>query len=142
MYAGDPNMTLKCASSSNLLIAVWDWGKYLGDQSLRLSISPYQRPNPEAVPIEAKVSGHHVNSIIASSEAKGRGFDEALLLDMNGYVSSGAEARRTIERGTTPNYRQELDAELKEVRESELWATGATVRQLRSKAAEKVEAVG
>ncbi len=74
---------------------------------------------------------------------KGR-FREATLPVLNELydsVASGAEARRTIERGTTPNYRQELDAELKEVRESELWATGATVRQLRSKAAEKVEAV-
>ena len=98
MYAGAPNMTLKCASSSNLLIAVWDWGKYLGDQSLRLSISPYQRPNPKAVPIEAKVSGHYVNSIIASSEAKGRGFDEALLLDMNGYVAEGPGANFFFEK--------------------------------------------
>lgn len=99
VYAGAPNMTLKHATSSNLLIAVWDWGKYLGDQSLRLSISPYQRPNPKAVPIEAKVSGHYVNSIIASSEAKGRGFDEALLLDMNGYVAEGPGANFFFEKG-------------------------------------------
>ena len=98
VYAGTPNMTLKHASTSNLLIAVWDWGKYLGDQSLRLSISPYQRPNPKAVPIEAKVSGHYVNSIIASSEAKGRGYDEALLLDMNGYVAEGPGANFFFER--------------------------------------------
>ncbi|GAB3854126.1 branched-chain amino acid transaminase [Hymenobacter terrigena] len=98
VYAATPNMTLKHATSSNLLIAVWDWGKYLGDQSLRLSISPYQRPNPQAVPIEAKVSGHYVNSIIASSEAKGRGFDEALLLDMNGYVAEGPGANFFFEK--------------------------------------------
>ncbi|GAB3582579.1 aminotransferase class IV [Hymenobacter daeguensis] len=98
VYAATPNMTLKHATSSNLLIAVWDWGKYLGDQSLRLSISPYQRPNPRAVPIEAKVAGHYVNSIIASSEAKGRGFDEALLLDMNGYVAEGPGANFFFEK--------------------------------------------
>jgi branched-chain amino acid aminotransferase len=98
VYAATPNMTLKHATSSNLLIAVWDWGKYLGDQSLRLSISPYQRPNPNAVPIEAKVSGHYVNSIIASSEAKGRGYDEALLLDMNGYVAEGPGANFFFEK--------------------------------------------
>ena len=72
---------------------------------------------------------------------KGR-FREATLPVLNELydsVASGEEARRTIERGTTPNYRQDLEAELKVVRESELWATGATVRQLRSKAAEKVE---
>lgn len=97
-YAATPNMTLKHATSGNLLVAVWDWGKYLGDQSLRLSVSPYQRPNPKAVPIEAKVSGHYVNSIIASSEAKGRGFDEALLLDMNGYVAEGPGANFFFEK--------------------------------------------
>lgn len=98
VYAGTPNMSLKCASSSNLLMAVWEWGKYLGDQSLRLTISPYERPNPKAVPIEAKISGHYVNSIIASSEAKGRGYDEALLLDMNGYVAEGPGANFFFEK--------------------------------------------
>ena len=98
VYAGAPSMTLKHASSSNLLIAVWDWGKYLGDQSLRLSISPYQRPNPKAVPIESKVSGHYVNSIIASSEARNRGYDEALLLDMNGFVAEGPGANFFFEK--------------------------------------------
>jgi ketol-acid reductoisomerase len=63
-----------------------------------------------------------------------------VLNDLYDSVASGEEARRTIERGTTPNYRQELEAELKEVRESELWATGATVRELRSRTAENVEA--
>ena len=58
------------------------------------------------------------------------------------HGAGGEEARRTIERGTTPNYRSELETELKEVRDSELWQTGATVRQLRSKAAEKVEELG
>ena len=70
-------------------------------------------------------------------------FREATLPVLNELydsVESGAEARRTIERGSTPNYRQELEAELKEVRESELWATGATVRELRSRAGEGVEA--
>ncbi|TGD79842.1 branched-chain amino acid transaminase [Hymenobacter wooponensis] len=98
VYAATPNMSLKAATSSNLLIAVWEWGKYLGDQSLRLTISPYERPNPKAVPIEAKVGGHYVNSIIASTEAKGRGYDEALLLDMNGYVAEGPGANFFFER--------------------------------------------
>ena len=72
---------------------------------------------------------------------KGR-FREATLPVLNELydsVASGEEARRTIERGTTPNYRSELETELKEVRDSELGQTGATVRQLRSKPAEKVE---
>ena len=62
---------------------------------------------------------------------KGRSREGILpvLNELYDSIASDAEARRTIERGTMPNYHQELDAELKEVRE------------LRSKAAEKVEAV-
>jgi ketol-acid reductoisomerase len=63
-----------------------------------------------------------------------------VLNDLYDSVASGAEARRTIERGSTPNYRAELEAELKEVRESELWQTGATVRELRSRSSASVEA--
>jgi ketol-acid reductoisomerase len=63
-----------------------------------------------------------------------------VLNDLYDSVASGEEARRTIERGSTPNYRAELEAELKEVRESELWQTGATVRELRSRSSASVEA--
>ncbi|MDO7885572.1 ketol-acid reductoisomerase [Hymenobacter cheonanensis] len=73
---------------------------------------------------------------------KGKFRDATLpvLNDLYDSVASGEEARRTIERGSTPNYRAELEAELKEVRESELWQTGATVRELRSRSSENVEA--
>lgn len=97
-FAAAPHMTLTTPATGNLLMAVWHWGKYLGTQGLRLTVSPYERPNPRAVPIEAKVSGHYANSIIASSEAKGRGFDEALLLDMNGYVAEGPGANFFVEK--------------------------------------------
>ncbi|MBF9238280.1 branched-chain amino acid transaminase [Hymenobacter sp. BT683] len=97
-FAAAPHMMLTTPAAGNLLLAVWHWGKYLGSQSLRLTISPYERPNPRAVPIEAKVSGHYANSIIASSEAKSRGFDEALLLDMNGFVAEGPGANFFMEK--------------------------------------------
>ena len=73
---------------------------------------------------------------------KGKFRDATLpvLNELYDSVASGAEARRTIERGSTPNYRQELQAELKEVRDSELWQTGAQVRELRSRASEHVAA--
>ncbi|TDN38431.1 ketol-acid reductoisomerase [Hymenobacter sp. UV11] len=73
---------------------------------------------------------------------KGKFRDATLpvLNELYDSVASGEEARRTIERGSTPNYRKELEAELKEVRESELWATGATVRELRSRSTASVEA--
>jgi branched-chain amino acid aminotransferase len=91
VYCG-PNMSLGAAKEVSLIIAAWEWGKYLGDQLLRLCISSYQRPNPKSIKIEAKVCGHYVNSILATNEAKQRGFDEALMLDMEGNVAEGPGA--------------------------------------------------
>jgi branched-chain amino acid aminotransferase len=87
-----PNMSLTSPKEVSLMICGWEWGKYLGDQLLRLCVSSYQRPNPKSIHIEAKVSGHYVNSILATSEAKKRGFDEALMLDMEGNVAEGPGA--------------------------------------------------
>ncbi|WP_224997305.1 branched-chain amino acid transaminase [Cesiribacter sp. SM1] len=92
VYAADAHMSLTAPAASNVFMAAWDWPKLLGNKMLRLMVSPYQRPNPKAVPLEAKVSGHYVNSIMASSHAKAQGYDEALLLDMNGYVAEGPGA--------------------------------------------------
>ncbi|AHM63500.1 branched-chain amino acid aminotransferase [Flammeovirgaceae bacterium 311] len=99
VFAADPHMSLTAPLGSNLFMAAWEWPKLLGSNMLRLMVSPYQRPNPKAVPLEAKVSGHYVNSIMASSHAKAQGYDEALLLDMNGYVAEGPGANFFYEKG-------------------------------------------
>ncbi|EMR02045.1 branched-chain amino acid transaminase [Cesiribacter andamanensis] len=99
VFAAEPHMGLTTPASSSLFMAAWAWGKYLGDKSLRLLVSPYQRPNPKAVPLEAKVAGHYVNSIIASSHAKAQGYDEALLLDGEGFVAEGPGANFFFEKG-------------------------------------------
>lgn len=87
-----PNMQLQPPKEVYLMICAWEWGKYLGDSLLNLCISSYQRPNPNSTKVEAKVTGHYINSILATSEAKVRGFDEALMLDMNGNVAEGPGA--------------------------------------------------
>jgi branched-chain amino acid aminotransferase len=87
-----PNMQLQQPNEVYLMICAWEWGKYLGDSLINLCISSYQRPNPNSVKVEAKVTGHYINSILATSEAKVRGFDEALMLDMNGNVAEGPGA--------------------------------------------------
>ncbi len=92
------NMSLTSPKEVSLMIAAWEWGKYLGDQLLRLCISSYQRPNPKSIKIEAKISGHYVNSILATSEAKQRGFDEGLMLDMDGFVAEGPGANFFFEK--------------------------------------------
>lgn len=82
-----PNMYLSAPKEVSLMITAWEWDRYLGDNNLRVCISSYQRPNPKSVKIEAKVCGHYVNSILASTEARERGYDEGVLLDMNGNIA-------------------------------------------------------
>lgn len=87
-----PNMSLTGATSSQLTIAAWAWGALLGDKLVRLKTSSYRRITPASFIVEAKVSGHYVNSILASKEARDSGYDEALLLDINGFVAEGPGA--------------------------------------------------
>ncbi|UUC44941.1 branched-chain amino acid transaminase [Flavobacterium cerinum] len=92
LVISSPNMALSKGKESQLVIEAWEWNNgYLNDK-MRIMTSSYRRPNPEAFHVEAKVSGHYVNSILACQEAKDKGYDEALLLDANGHVaeSSGA----------------------------------------------------
>ena len=80
------------------MICAWEWGAYLGDKQLRLKVSSYCRPHPKSVKIEAKVCGHYVNSILATNEAKDHGFDEALLLDSDGFIAEGPGANLFFEK--------------------------------------------
>lgn len=98
IYAEVPNMSLTPPKESALLIAAWEWGKYLGDKTIRVALSPYQRPNPKAFHIEAKACGHYVNSTLATAEAKARGFDEGLLIDGNGFIAEGPGANFFFEK--------------------------------------------
>jgi branched-chain amino acid aminotransferase len=92
-------MTLSAPKEVSLMIAAWEWARYFGaDQLVKLCISSVQRPNPNSVKIEAKICGHYVNSVMATMEAKQRGFDEALMLDMNGNVAECSGANIFIEK--------------------------------------------
>ena len=70
-------------------IAVLPWGKYLENNSVKVLPSSYMRHHPKSLPMDAKVSGYYVNSVLAVHEARRKGFDEALLLDHNGNVAEG-----------------------------------------------------
>src|SRR5690349_16973769 len=91
------NMSFNPNTESFLMIAAWEMGLFLGDKLLRVMTSSFQRPNPKGFRIEAKASGHYVNSILASQEAKANGYDEALLTDMDGYVAEGPGANVFME---------------------------------------------
>lgn len=87
-----PNMSLSKGKESYLAIEAWEWTNGYLANNMRLMTSSYRRPNPAAFHIDAKVSGHYVNSILACQEAKDADFDEALLLDSEGYVAEGPGA--------------------------------------------------
>ena len=92
------NMSFNLNTESYTTIQAWEMAPFLGDKLLRVMTSSFQRPNPKGFKIEAKASGHYVNSILASQEAKGKGFDEALLTDMNGHVAEGPGANVFFEK--------------------------------------------
>ena len=92
-FIGDGEMGL-AASMSNpvrVSIVVWPWGSYLGDEGvqngIRVKTSSFQRFHVNTLMTKAKVVGHYVNSILASVEVRRDGYDEALLLDPDGFVA-------------------------------------------------------
>jgi branched-chain amino acid aminotransferase len=88
VYLG-ATMGLTTSTEVHLMIAVWEWGRYLGNTLLKATISGYQRPNPKSCHVEAKVVGHYINSILATNDAKSKGFMEPILLDHKGYIAEG-----------------------------------------------------
>ena len=93
-----PEMSLNPSTISHLVIQAWPWEKLLGDKGVRVKVSSFQRPNPYSCFVEAKVTGHYVNSILATTEVKAAGYDEALLLDNKGFVAEGSGANFFMER--------------------------------------------
>ncbi len=72
-------------------IAAWNWGAYLGDEGMskgiRCKISSFNRLHVNVNLAKGKICGQYVNSVIAKREALAAGYDEAIMLDVNGYVS-------------------------------------------------------
>ncbi len=95
------NMSFKKNEISHITIQAWEMDPFLGDKLLRICTSSFQRPNPKGFIITAKAGGHYVNSILASQEAKAKGYDEALLTDMNGLVAEGPGANVFFEKDGT-----------------------------------------
>jgi len=78
----------------NVIIAVWPWGSYLGDEGMkngiRVKISSFSRPHINATMVRAKAVSNYANSLLAKREALKDGYDEAALLDTDGYVAEGS----------------------------------------------------
>ena len=79
------------AGKPRLIIAVWEWKAYLGEQAkergIRANVSSFTRLHPNIMMTKAKVSGNYVGSILAKTESQRLGFDEAVMLDPTGYVA-------------------------------------------------------
>ncbi len=80
---------------TNIMIASWEWGTYLGgkeimEKGIKVQTASYTRNHPNSVYCKAKANGNYTNSILALQEAQRAGCDEALLLDHEGYVAEGS----------------------------------------------------
>ena len=84
-------------------VAVWPWGKYLGDAAadtgIRVTVSSFTRHHPNITMSKAKATGIYINSVLAKQEAVRMGFDEAILLDPFGNVAEGSGENIFVVRG-------------------------------------------
>ena len=89
-YFSDGLMGVGAVNPVKFSVATWYWGAYLGEEGLksgiRVKISSYTRMHPNSDPTRAKVAGHYLNSVLAKREALMAGYDEAVLLDQQGFV--------------------------------------------------------
>ncbi len=100
----------------HVIVASWEWGTYLGEESLRsgirVQVSSYTRHHVNVAMCRAKANGHYINSMLALQEAVDNGYDEALLLDTNGFVMEGSGENLFIVRDNviyTPDLTSALD---------------------------------
>ncbi len=82
------------ADDVQVILAAWPWGAYLGEEGMkrgiRVRVSSFTRHHPNIHMIKAKANGNYLNSILANTEATRDGYDEAILLDAQGYVAEGS----------------------------------------------------
>lgn len=93
VYRGEPALGVKNLQGKvSLAIAAIPAKKYLGESSetgIRAKISPFRKPHSDAIPSFAKAAGNYINSYLAGADAMKDGYEEAILLDQNGYLSEG-----------------------------------------------------
>lgn len=116
-FYGSEGMGLRADNLSvHCMIAAWEWGAYLGSESLergiRIKTSSFTRHHVNIAMCKAKANGQYMNSMLALQEAMEDGYDEALLLDVEGYVAEGSGENFFIVRNGqihTPDLTSALD---------------------------------
>jgi len=95
VYVGDGAMGIYAPNNpTRTAVIAWKWGAYLGEEALksgiRTKISSFARHHINVSLAKAKMMGQYTNSVLAKREAKFGGYDEAIMLDVNGFVSEGS----------------------------------------------------
>ncbi|MCP3101304.1 branched-chain amino acid transaminase [Myxococcus sp. K15C18031901] len=93
-FMGDGAMGLGAVNPTRVAVTAWDWGAYLGDkgirEGIRAKVSSFTRMHVNVNMVRGKISGQYVNSILAKREAVMAGYDEAILLDISGFVAEAS----------------------------------------------------
>jgi len=94
-FYGSEGMGIRADNlKTHVMVAAWDWGSYLGEDNMkngiRIKTSSFTRHHVNITMCKAKANGNYMNSILALQEAVDNGYDEALLLDTEGYVAEGS----------------------------------------------------
>jgi branched-chain amino acid aminotransferase len=94
-FYGSEGMGIRADNlKTHVMVAAWEWGSYLGEENMmngiRIKTSSFYRHHVNVTMCKAKANGNYMNSIMALQEAVTDGYDEALLLDLEGYVAEGS----------------------------------------------------
>jgi branched-chain amino acid aminotransferase len=93
-FMGDGAMGLGAVNPTRVAITAWEWGSYLGDkgikEGIRAKVSSFTRMHVNVNMVRGKISGQYVNSILAKREAVLAGYDEAIMLDISGFVAEAS----------------------------------------------------
>jgi branched-chain amino acid aminotransferase len=94
-FYGSEGMGLRADNlKTHVMIAAWSWGAYLGaeglEKGIRIRTSSFTRHHVNVTMCKAKANGNYINSMMALQEALSCGYDEALLLDVDGFVAEGS----------------------------------------------------
>lgn len=96
IFMGDVGLGVSFSKNFNadVMVGAIPWGAYLGEEGLqkgvKVGVSSWNRLAPNTIPTEAKAGGNYLSSILIANEAHQNGYDEAIALDVNGYVSEGS----------------------------------------------------
>jgi len=139
VFYGSEGMGLRADNLKvHVIIAAWSWGAYLGaegmEKGIRIKTSSFTRHHVNISMSKSKTTGHYVNSMLALQEAMANGYDEALLLDVDGFVAEGSGENIFIVRDGvlyTPELTSALEGITRDTIIKLAHAEGLEVREIR-----------